>query len=212
MRFEHAVVRQRVLDDHLHGILRPDQSGQQIRATPTRDESEVHFRQCDDTGCCADRAVGAVQGEFETATECHTVDEGERRDLEIADAAVDLVPHLGNLSRCLAARHDATGAKVGTSTEAVGLAGDEQRLRVGAFDLVDRVVERCDAAGTERVRAVVILAVVERDDRARRAVRELEVAQYRACDLLVGAHLPASTFSQITLAPIPRPMHIVVSA
>jgi hypothetical protein len=89
-----AVVVQRVLDHHLHRILRPDQPRQKVHASPSGHQPQEGLGKCQRPGTRGHRAVGGLQGDFQAAAKCHAVDEGEAGNAQVGQHGVDLVAQL----------------------------------------------------------------------------------------------------------------------
>ncbi|MDQ0834045.1 hypothetical protein QF032_005889 [Streptomyces achromogenes] len=141
-------------------------------------------------------------------------------------------PALADGERVLVVLQELDALEVRADGEDERLAGDagadDLPGRGLLLDLVDRQVEVGQRLRAEGGRLGVVETVVERDQgEAPRAERQVEVAYVRLGDDLVreqlgralqklsggGAHLsPPSKcgFSQMTVAPMPKPTHIVV--
>ena len=222
-RLQLPVHRHGIGEDHLHGVGRADEIRQQPRPAPSGDEAEEDLGQRE--RCCSARhgAVGAVERQFKTAADRGPVDEGEGRHVELAEPAKDVVPQLGDLKCLLAGAHVLDAREIGSDGEDERLAGDancDDAWR--GHDVVDRCVERCETGGAEGRRPRVITVVIQGDERhgagLMRKVDEPnpcmgdDLARERCIGLRVGhAALPWLTFSQMTVPPMPSPMHIVVS-
>jgi hypothetical protein len=161
-----------------------------------------------------------VQGQLQAAAERDTVDEGERRDGGVLQPAEHLVAGLGDLARLGGVGDRRDAGEVGADREDERLAGHADRHGGGGAgrDLVEGGVERRDPAGAERRRPGVVVAVVDRDQRelARQPGQGQEPDQGPCHDLVLedsGGHFAAPSqfgFSQITVAPMPRPTHMAV--
>ncbi|CAB4927126.1 unannotated protein [freshwater metagenome] len=163
-----------------------------------------------------------MERQFEAASDRGPIDEGEGRDVELAESAEDVVPELGDL-KCLLAGADMLNAgEISAYREDERLAGDADSDDAGGRDdLVDRRVERGQAGGPEGGRPRVITVVVQGDEgHGARLVRKFDEPNPRMGDNLAGeccfclavghAALPWLRFSQMTVPPMPSPMHIVV--
>ncbi len=225
---------ERVLEDQRDGLVGTEQVGHQPGTAPARYEPEHDLGQAESRGRVHHGAVGAVQRHLEPAPEGEAVDEAERRLATLAELAEDGVAELGDDAYGVGTATLDRG-EVGAGRQDERLAGDRDGVDgVVGERLVDRGVEREQRAGTERVGLGVVLAVVERDQAERRAGQR-DLAQVGLGDPLGvgadrrgtleergdvgGAHLlsPFESvgpvqwgFSQITVPPMPMPMHMVV--
>lgn len=218
---DHAVLRERVLDDQLDGRGRADQAGQQLGAAPAGHQAQEALGQGHRGHAGGDGPVGAVEGDLQAAAHRRAVHERERRHLQLAEAAEHLVAQLADPQR-LVPLGDRRGAlEVGAHREDERLADNAHGRQVAAAGhRVQSLVQRGEASGAERGRLGVVEAVVQRDQGHRaRAVRQLHVADDRPGDDLVGEEfldvrhfLPSQPrFSQMTVPPMPMPTHIVVT-
>lgn len=235
LALELLVLVERVLDDDRDGLVRADQVRQQRTAAPARDETEEDLGQREGREGLGDGAVRAVQTDLDATAHRGTVVVREGRHGQLRQPLEDLVAALADGQRVLVVLQQLDALEVGADGEDERLAGDadadDLAVRGLLLDLVERGVEVRQRAGTEGGRLGVVEAVVQRDQRElARAVRQIEVADMRRRDDLVreqlgrtlqklggvrGAHLspPASLwfgFSQMTVAPMPKPTHMVV--
>ena len=217
-RRRHLVLRQRVLDDHRDGGVDADQVRQQLGAAPAGDQAEEDLGEGDDRGR-RDRPVLAVQRQLQAAAERRAVDERERRDRRVLQPAEHPVPGLGDLPRLRGIGHRRNAGEVRADGEDERLAGHADRHRGGGVgrDLVQGGVQRGQPAGAERRGLGVVVPVVERDQRelAGQAGQPQEADLGGRHDLVLedSSHLAAPSqfgFSQITVAPMPRPTHMAV--
>ena len=88
---EHAVLPQRIRDDHLDRRLRPDEPRQELRAAPRRKEAEEDLRKGEVADCSRDRARRAVQRELDATAETCAVDRRDGRERQCAQAPEQLV-------------------------------------------------------------------------------------------------------------------------
>ncbi len=188
--FEHTVLLERVLDDHLEGVLDSDQVGQDVRAAPARDEAEEHLRQRERCRRPVDRAVVGVEPDLYTAAERQAVGEDERRNTELRLLAEHIVSELGEQRRDLFARQLADLAEVGAGGQDERLACDCDAVDLTARgtlrERVERLAELEKSGRTHSVRAGVIAAVVEGDEGKDLAPAQRDVAHVGVRDDLVG--------------------------
>ena len=129
---EHAVLVERVLDDEGDGGVGAHQPRQQVGAAPDRGRAERALRQRDGRHARGHRAVRAVQRELEAAAERRAVEEREGRPRALTQpaeqrvAGLDALPGMGEVAR--PGQH----REVGTGEEPERLAGDGDRVDVGA--------------------------------------------------------------------------------
>ncbi len=154
----------------------------------------------------------------------------ERRHGQAGQPLEDVVAALADGQRVLVPLQQLDALEVGADREDERLAGDadadDLAVRGLLLDPVDRGVDVRQRLRAERGRLGVVVAVVQRDQREpARAQRQVEVAYVRLRDDLAGeqlgrtfqklcggAHLSPSKcgFSQMTVAPMPKPTHMVV--
>ena len=230
---ELAVLVERVLDDDRDRAVGADQVRQQRAAAPAGHQAEEDLGQREGRDRLGDGAVRAVQTDLDAAAHGRAVVVREGRHGQRGEPLEDVVAALadGDGVRVLLQQLDAL--EVGADGEDEGLAGDAHTDdgAVGGLllDLVDRLVEVGQRLRAEGRRLGVVQAVVERDEReAPGARRQVQVTYVRLGDDLVreqlgralqefggrGAHLlpPVKCgFSQMTVAPMPKPTHMVVS-
>ena len=211
----------------------PIRFGRMRAAAPARDQAEEDLGQREGRDGLRDGAVGAVQTDLDAAAHRRAVVVREGRDGERGQALEDVVAALADGERVVVLLQQLDALEVGADREDERLAGDadaDDRAGGGLLlDLVDRGVQVRQRLRAEGGRLGVVEAVVQRDEReAPGAERQVEVAYVRGRDDLVreqlgralqelsgGAHLlPPSAlkcgFSQMTVAPMPKPTHMVV--
>lgn len=236
---QHLVLAERVLDDDLQRRGRADQPGQQVGPAPAGHQAEEALRQRDGRDAGRDRAVRAVQRDLHAAAHRRAVDERERGDVQLAEAAENRVPEPANHPGLVPVPDQADALKIGADREDERLPGQADRDDVvPGRHRVQGVVQLQQAGRAERAGLGVVEAVVQGDQGQRAgAAGQLDVADVRVRDdlsrelgpdrrtvpqLLDTAHfVPPSVspwefsrspvFSQRTVAPMPIPMHIVVS-
>jgi hypothetical protein len=135
------------------------------------------------------------------------------------------VPDLRDQQCVVAAPQPGQAGQVRPGGEDERLAGDADRDDVLAVERgVDGLVERCQRLRPESVGAIVVQAVVEGDQAEDAGAGEPDLAQVRLRDALgvggdllgtgqkVGHHAAPFQFgfSQMTVPPMPMPMHMVV--
>ena len=186
---EHAVHRERVLDDDLEGVLDADEVGQQVAAAPAGDQPEEALRQRDGGDAGGDRAVGAVEPDLHAAAHRGAVGEGERRHRQGGQLAERLVAQPPDGERLVPPGHLGHAGQVGSHGEDERLAGDADADDLAGLgplvQAVQRLAERGQRGGAERVGLRVVEAVVQRDERER-AAGQADVAHERAGHDLVG--------------------------
>ncbi len=227
------VLVERVLDDHRDRALGADQVRQDGAAAPAGNQAEEDLGQREGRDGLRDGAVGAVQTDLDAAAHGRAVVVREGRDRQRREALEDVVAALADGERLVVLLQQLDTLEVGADREDERLAGDA-RADDGAgdgllLDLVDRRVQVGERLRTEGGRLGVVEAVVQRDEReAPGAERQVQVADVRGRDDLVreqlgralqelsgGAHLESPSalkfgFSQMTVAPMPKPTHMVV--
>ena len=109
-------------------------------------------------------AVLAVQGEFEAAAERDPVDEGERRDLTVAQPAEHPVTESADGVGGFGVGKQRDAGEVGAGGEDERLAGDGYRDRPRGEGRIERSIEVAQAGGTEGGGSGVVLAVVDGDE------------------------------------------------
>ena len=229
---QHPVLAERVLDDDLQRPGRADQPGQQVGAAPARHQAEERLGQRHGRDTGRDRAVRAVQRDLDPAAHRRAVDERERRDVQLAQAAEHRVAEPADALGLVPAADQADPLEVGADREDERLAGDADRGDVvPGGHRVDGVVQLEQARGAERARLGVVEAVVQGDQGERpSAAGQVDVTDVGVRDDLArvqgpdrggvaelfdaGHRFPSFAsccmFSQRTVAPMPIPMHIVV--
>ena len=177
LALERAVLLQRVLDDDLERVLDADEVREEVRAAPAGDEAEEHLGQRERRRRCIDRAVVGVQADLESAAEREAVVEHERRHAEVGELAERVVAELHELLRGLLVGDLGDLREVGAGSEDERLAGDGRRAWISPaararLQLVERLRVLEQGRRAERVRAGVVAAVVEGDERERPAARQ----------------------------------------
>ena len=175
---EHAVLAQRVRDDHLDRRLRSDEPRQELRAAPRRKEAEEDLRKGEVPNCSRHRARRAVQGELDATAETCAVDRRDGRERQRAQAPEQLVSRTCAFDRTVTCDVRELG-DVGACREEERLAGDHRRAVVRAFELSQQPVERLERLLAEERRLRPVLAVVDRDERDVARTRELELSDRR---------------------------------
>ncbi len=170
LRVQHPVLAERVLDDELHRLLRPDELRDELRAAPARDQAEEHLGAGEVPDVGGDRAVVAVERDLDPAAERGAVDRGERDERKVADAAEELVP--GHATFAGALRRDlAELADVRADREDERLSREQKPAPVAGPELAEGLLERAQRFFAERVRLPPVLAVVHGHERDRAGAR-----------------------------------------
>ncbi len=173
-----------------------------------------------------------MQADLDAAAHRRAVVEGEGRDGQRGDPLEDLVAALADGERVRVLLEQLDALEVGADREDERLAGDrgadDGALGGLGLDLVQRLAQLEQGARAEGGRLGVVEAVVQGDQGQPAGLqRQVQVADVRGRDDLAGeelgaagqqlsrgahAHLPPSKcgFSQTMVAPMPKPMHIVV--
>ncbi len=226
---------ERVLDDQGDRLVGTEEVRHEPGTAPARDQAEHDLGQADGRRGVHDGAVGAVQRDLEAAAEGEAVDEAERRLAAVLQLAEDRVAQLAHGAYGIGAAALDRG-EVGACGEDERLAGHCEGVdRVVGQRRVDGGVELEERGGAEGVGPGVVLAVVE-GDQADGHAGQGDLAQRGPRDALgvgddgpgtaqqvahVGAHAVSPFewvgsapiqcgFSQITVPPMPMPMHMVV--
>ncbi len=230
LALELLVLVEAVLDDHRDGLLRADQVRQQGAAAPAGDQTEEDLGERERREGRGDGPVGAVQTDLDTAAHRGAVVVREGRHGQLGQPLEDLVAALADGEGVLVLLEDLHALEVGADREDERLAGeagaDDLAVRGLLLHLVDRGVQIRQRGRAEGGRLGVVVAVVQGDQgEAPGTQGEVEVAYVRTRDDLVreqlgslleklggGAHLSPSKcgFSQMTVAPMPKPTHMVV--
>ena len=202
-------------------MLRTDDVRQQLGATPSGDEAQHGLGQAQGRNIVRDGAVVRVQTHFESAAERETVHERERRDRRLAQLTEHVVAECAEFDALRVLGDCGDTLEIGAGSEDERLAGDGDSCGVRGERLVEGSVERGQAGGSERVRLGVVEPVVEGDqgDLSVEAGDGHEPGVGVRHDLVgeqgrkIGHdYLSPSKFgfSQMTVPPMPRPMHMVV--
>src|SRR6185295_2872444 len=174
---EHAVLAQRVRDDHLDGRLRSDEARQELRAAPRRKEAEEDLRKGEVPDCSRHRARRAVQRELDATAETCAVDRRDGRERQRAQAPEQLLSRPCAFDRTVTCDVWELG-DVGACREEERLAGDHNRAVVGAFELSQQQVEGLERLLAEERRLRPVLAVVDRNEREIARTYELELSDW----------------------------------
>ena len=156
-----------------------------------------------------------MQGQFESATHGGAVDECERGDGQLSEPTEDVMAELGELFDDAGVGDNSDGRQISTHREDEGLSRDADTDDAGRRGcLVKGGLQRTQTLRPERRRARVVSSVVQGDE-AKGAAGYVDKTEFGFGDDLVGechvSHVASSsTRSQITVPPIPRPIHIVV--
>ena len=164
-RVVHAVLAQRVRDDHLDRGLGADELRDQLRPAPGGDDSEQHLGRGEVAYCSRDRPRRAVERDLDGAADADAVDRRDGRERERAEAGEELVAgaaaELGELAR----RRLRELGDVGARAEDQRFARQDEGAPLLRLDLGERPVERLERSAAERRRLPVVLAVPDRQER-----------------------------------------------